>query len=143
MAGDHMDFEDYPNIGYGREQARGSDGKFYFKLDETRCEFGGYYSANSNSAALALDVPTGKKLHIRTVVGVTPVAAGAILKLREGSATGTVIYRQNILSSGAGVALAGIHGLVCDGDVYAEFNTAATGAGIFIGGILDPDPTRE
>lgn len=141
MANDHVEYEPYPNIEYKREQGRGSDGKFYFKLDAVRCEYGGFYSAETAASTLALTVPAGKILHIRTLSGLT-TASNQAIQLREGSAAGNTIYRLAVEKYEA-PAQRDLVGLLASADIYVQMETMPTMVGLFIGGVLDPNPSRE
>lgn len=141
---DNRDFEDSPGLEYHREQGRGSDGAFYFKLDEVRCEYGGFYSAETAASTLALAVPDGKILHIKSVNGYTTSSGSIYVTLKEGSAAGKTVHVATLIDYGdSGNNVNNIFGLLVSGDIYASLNTFPTGVGVHIGGILDPNPTRE
>ena len=139
MADNEKAFTSAPGLHDNRVLERASDGKFYYKFHELMSEFGGVYEPSQVSAALALDVPTGKKFHLRTLViatldGVNPLE----VTLRDVTSVGT----KKLVTSFDGTALTDLRGIVFSGDIYCAVSSALSGLAISFGGVLDADPDR-
>jgi hypothetical protein len=139
---DHLDFETEPPMVFGRAQKRGSDGKFYFEVDEFRSEASGYLSTASaaKTGQTGLAVATGKYFHLRYLsVSHGSGAYNVFLK----NPSGVTKFRTRV-TSGVNAEHSGIEGIVFNGSVTVQVSTfvAAFNAGIVIGGILDSNPLR-
>jgi hypothetical protein len=127
---------------YGRSQKRGSDGKFYFEVDEFRSETSGYLSTVSatKTGSTGLAVATGKYFHLRYLsICHNSGAYNVVLK----NPSGVTKFKTRV-TSGVNAEHTRIEGVVFNGSVTVQVSTfvAAYNAGIVIGGILDSNPSR-
>lgn len=140
---DQRDYEDYPALGYSRHMKRGADGIFRFELDEINAQVGTFKSLASAQSSTVYTVPTGKKFLLRSLIvyggaktttlalySSQATAAGLKLKIRVAGAS--------FVTSRVGVNITGLEGFYFTTYVKAKLSSNATGAGVSIGGILDP-----
>ena len=99
----------------------GRNGDVNESLDEVRSQLGDYASLTSTSQAAVLACPTGKTLHLDTLLINNDSAAVGTITLYDSTGTTTPIAKISTMptSSAPGTMLTGLKGLIFTTGIYA------------------------
>ena len=120
-----------------RNEVASQAGKFHPEIDELRSE--AMYQAawtTGHAKAQVADVPTGKSLHIRTLVISNLEATLTTYIFYEGS-TGTTVKLHVQVGATGTLFVTDMNGIVFADDVYVDPDQFTNGSYMTIGGILE------
>ena len=128
--------QNYPAISVGRKQMRSDGGVFLYEADEFHSEISKTLSIATKASTVFYSVPTGKKLHLRTIEYTQAVKAfQRTVKLKDGS--GTTKFAFGLSSNVSNYGRTGLIGITFTGNITIIRNSKSTGL-VTIGGVLDP-----